>query len=162
MSALTDKQERFVTEFMKDGAASAAAVRAGFSARTAARLMAMAPIKDEIALRRTAAVAETGISVKSLIEEAEAARKVAEQDGNAAGMTAAITLKARLSGQLDAEPPPPPPAVNTDPHSLALAIVDLLRQAGHTTGRRVVFAEKGETLVRVSDPEAAKLPAAKS
>jgi hypothetical protein len=60
---------------------------------------------DDIQARRTKAIATVSqITVQSLIKEAEEARQVAQAMGNSAGMTAAVTLKAKLSGLLT-EPP---------------------------------------------------------
>jgi hypothetical protein len=85
---------------MLDGNAAAAAVRAGYSARTAGHLMSQPAISDEIARRQEAAARESRVTVLSLIREAEEARRVAEENGNAAAMVSASSLKGRLCGLL--------------------------------------------------------------
>jgi hypothetical protein len=157
MSELTAKQALFVSEYLKDGNGAGAAQRAGFSARTASRLLAMQPIKDAIERGRTAVVDDAGATVKSLIEEAERAREVAEQSGNASAMVSAVQLKARLTGQLDAEPPPPPAPINVDPHTVARAVVDFLREASQATGHNLTITGPGETIVRVADAAMAEV-----
>jgi hypothetical protein len=65
--------------------------------------MALQPIKDEIVRRTDALVTEFQVPLhQSLLAEAEQARQVAEEAGNASAMVAALRLKAELTNQLDA------------------------------------------------------------
>lgn len=58
MSELTPKQDQFITEFLLDSNGTQAAIRAGYSPRTArsqaARLLAKANVQDALAARRAA------------------------------------------------------------------------------------------------------------
>lgn len=103
MTELSDRHKRFVDEYVKDTNAAAAARRAGFSARSAGQLMKVGAIRAEIERRQEAIAVATQITIASLCEEAEAARCLAQSDGNPAAMVAAITLKAKLTGKLTSE-----------------------------------------------------------
>jgi Terminase small subunit len=106
--AIGAKHEKFITEYMKDRNATAAAARSGYSVRSAAMLMAMGPIKDEIR-RRLAQVAakaaeEAKVTLQSLMAKALRAYEVAEGNNNPAGMVAATKLMAELSGHVGGQP----------------------------------------------------------
>ena len=103
MTEFSDRHRRFIDEYLKDGNAAAAARRAGFSARSAANLMGILTIRTEIERRQEAIAVATQITIASLCEEAEAARQLAQNDGNPAAMVAATTLKAKLTGKLMTE-----------------------------------------------------------
>ena len=90
-----------MTEYMRDRSATAAAQRAGYSPRSAASLMALPVIKNEIKRRLAAIATDVSVTVKSLLAEAEVARETAEAAGNASAMVAALRLKAELSGAMD-------------------------------------------------------------
>lgn len=70
---LTPKQTRFVDEYLVDLNASAAARRAGYSAKnanvTGPRLLANASISDAIAARQAALSNKTGITAERIINE---------------------------------------------------------------------------------------------
>lgn len=97
---LSPKHEAFVTEFMRDMDAAAAARRAGYSPRTASGLMSNPGIRAEIAKRQEAAATAAQVSLQSLLDECEQARRVAEGDENASAMVSATALKAKLTGRL--------------------------------------------------------------
>lgn len=70
--ALTDKQQRFVDEYLVDLNATQAAVRAGYSENTARSIgsenLSKPDIQEAIAARRLAIQRETGITVASVLE----------------------------------------------------------------------------------------------
>lgn len=78
---LTPKQQRFVDEYLIDLNAGAAALRAGFSARTAGRqgqyLIHFPHIAAEIARRQAALAKEAGITVAWVLERY---RRIADAD----------------------------------------------------------------------------------
>jgi hypothetical protein len=126
---LSPKHEAFVTEYLKDRNAAAAAQRAGYSPRSAASLMAMESIRAEIQRRQEAAARESGVTLQSLIKQAEEARAVAEQAGNASAMVAAIQLKAKLTGQLgDVSAPAQSQSEPVSIRDTALAILTIFRE----------------------------------
>jgi Terminase small subunit len=127
-AALSEKQARFVTEYLVDRNAAAAAERAGYSPRSAPGLMDNEHIRLEIARRQTAAAQQSGISLESLIREVEAARQVAEENGNAAAMVSALKLKAELSGLLNEAAPPKPETEPPSKRELVKAYYDLMRE----------------------------------
>jgi Terminase small subunit len=88
---LSHKHARFVEEYLKDNDARAAAVRAGYKARSAAVLLANVAIRNAIQSRQEAAISE-------LIKRADEAYTAAERAGNVAGMVQATKLKAELTG----------------------------------------------------------------
>lgn len=73
MSELTPKQARFVDEYLLDLNATQAAIRAGYSERTAneqgARLLAHASVKAAIQLRTTERQEATGITAERVLQE---------------------------------------------------------------------------------------------
>lgn len=101
-----DRHQLFIAEYKRDGNGGRAAIAAGFSPRsastTASRLLALPEIRAEIDRWQAQISAEAKVSLRSLLDEAEGARAVAEEDGNGAAMVAAVLLKARLTGYLDA------------------------------------------------------------
>jgi hypothetical protein len=68
------------------------------------KLLAHDDIQAEIARRTKAIATVSQITVQSVIKGAEEARQVAQAMATSAGMTAAVSLKAKLSGLLT-EPP---------------------------------------------------------
>jgi phage terminase small subunit len=72
-SALTPNQERFVAEYLVDLNATQAAIRAGYSAKTAsqqgARLLGNAKVAAAIAERQAARAERTGITQERVLEE---------------------------------------------------------------------------------------------
>lgn len=73
MADLTPKQARFVDEYLIDLNATQAAIRAGYSERTAneqgARLLAHVSVKAAIQLRTTERAQETGITAERVLKE---------------------------------------------------------------------------------------------
>lgn len=71
--SLTDKQARFVDEYMVDLNATQAAIRAGYSAKTAAdigrQLLRKTPVAVAIAERQRALSERTGVTAERVIEE---------------------------------------------------------------------------------------------
>jgi hypothetical protein len=145
---LSPRHTAFVDEYMKDRVATAAAQRAGYSPRSAASLMAMGPIRDEIRRRQAAIAADADVTVRSLIDEVEAARAVAEGAENASAMVAAIKLKAELTGNLDAREAPKSDQSDrpTDIAGTAAAIVQLLREYACQTGYVVTVTKSDEPI----------------
>jgi len=73
VSKLTAKQARFVDEYMVDLNATQAAIRAGYSAKTAAdigrQLLRKTPVAGAIAERQRAVSERTGVTAERVIEE---------------------------------------------------------------------------------------------
>ena len=71
MSDLTDKQARFVEEYLVDLNATQAAIRAGYSARTAqeqgSRLLSNVKVSDAVASAQKARSERTGITAEQVI-----------------------------------------------------------------------------------------------
>ena len=74
MYKLNKKQERFISEYLKDLNATQAYIRAGYSARTAnicgPRLLSNVSIKTEIERLTTEKAAEAGVTVDKIVKEA--------------------------------------------------------------------------------------------
>ncbi|HEX4325568.1 MAG TPA: terminase small subunit [Burkholderiales bacterium] len=72
-TTLTDRQQRFVFEYLKDQNASAAAERAGYSARSrasqAGELMGMPAVRECIRIEMTSLLAELRLSALDLMKE---------------------------------------------------------------------------------------------
>ena len=83
-TAWTDKQKRFVEEYLIDNNATQAAIRAGYSARTAtkssSKLMAKADIRNAIDARLVRISEKIDISVAKVLEDIERVRGKAEAD----------------------------------------------------------------------------------
>jgi phage terminase small subunit len=154
--SLFPRHEAFISEFLKDGNASAAAQRAGFSPRSVSKLLAIPGVAEEIARRQTAIAHETNVTVKGLIAETENARLIAEGADNANAMVAAIQLKAKLSGLINAEPQPADAPANVSKRDLARTVVNILRDAAVEEGATLAVASRGESLLRVRDTALAK------
>lgn len=95
-----DRHKLFVAEFLRDANAARAAQASGYSPRSASKLLATPAIRAEIDKRQASVAAESRVCLKSLLNEAERAREVAERADNPAAMVGAITLKAKLTGYL--------------------------------------------------------------
>lgn len=93
--ALTDKQRRFVDEYMKDMNATAAYLRAGYNCseeaarRAASRLLTIVDVQDEIRTRTDKIAQEADISVKWVLqnlkwvaERCMAPEPLVDKDGN--------------------------------------------------------------------------------
>lgn len=72
-SKLTDKQQRFVDEYFVDSCQTQAAIRAGYSPKTAqqiaSKLMATSRVKAEVDKRRAELSRRTGISAERVLQE---------------------------------------------------------------------------------------------
>lgn len=84
MSDLTDKQLRFVLEYMIDNNGTQAAIRAGYSPNTAesqaSRLLRNAKVRAEVDRRKQSVAESLEIDLKWLIREAAEVYKAAKND----------------------------------------------------------------------------------
>lgn len=90
-SGFTDKEEAFIREFPKDNNGTKAAIRAGYSEKsaknTAAKLMAKSAIREEIDKKKMTAAERCGISLDRVLLEYKRlgffdARKMYDSEGN--------------------------------------------------------------------------------
>ncbi len=99
---LTPKQKRFVDEYLIDLNATQAAIRTGYSKRTAGQIGHELLKKPEIgvALQKAHAIhaERIGVTVESLTAEYEEARLLAHSSTQASAMVSATTGKAKLHG----------------------------------------------------------------
>lgn len=118
---LTPKQARFVSEYLKDQNATQAAIRAGYSEKTAnqqgSRLLANVGVAAALRKKQTRVARKAEITVESLAREYEEARQVAMQEKQASAMVAATTGKGKLAGLL----------VERHKHSGAIGTYDLTK-----------------------------------
>jgi hypothetical protein len=123
---LTERQRRFVSEYLVDRSATKAAMRAGYSVRTAGTLLNNPLIAAEIA-RRTAAAAPTDPAIVTpLLREAYSALRMASDNNNPAHMAAVI----RVINEIE-ERAKPADAVNVDPQELAVTLGRLFLEKGY-------------------------------
>lgn len=103
MPKLSPKQQRFVDEYLIDLNATQAAIRAGYSAKTAneqaARLLANVSIQQALQARMKAREARTEITQNKVLSDIEAIKldamqKVADRDGNLVMVNHVSALKA--------------------------------------------------------------------
>jgi phage terminase small subunit len=101
---MTPKQETFVREYAIDMNATQAAVRAGYSEKTAYSIGQENLKKPEIAAAVTEAQSahaeRCNVTISSLTNELEAARRMAEENCQASAMVSATMSKAKLHGLL--------------------------------------------------------------
>lgn len=99
---LTAKQARFVSEYLIDSNATQAAIRAGYSPKTAtvigAQNLTKLNIAEAVKAGQAATAKRNDLTVDDLVKELEEARKVAELEGKGAPMVAATMGKAKLLG----------------------------------------------------------------
>jgi phage terminase small subunit len=104
MSRLTHKQAAFCREYVCDSNGTQSAIRAGYSERTAqeqaSQMLALDHIDAEVKRLQEEIASANNVTVATLLIEAEQARAIAKEAGNAGAMVAATTLKARLCGLL--------------------------------------------------------------
>ena len=116
---LSPKQQRFVSEYLKDNNATQAAIRAGYSAGTAkqqgSRLLTNAAVARAVNKDQKRVAVKAEITAESLAAEFEEARMLARKKGHPAAMVAATTGKGKLSGLL----------VERHKHSGAIGTYDL-------------------------------------
>ncbi len=104
MSDLTPKQSRFIDEYMIDLNGTQAAIRAGYSKKTAneqaARLLAHVSVKAAVAKRQEALAETHGVTLKSLLDELDEAREAAlgAETVQSSAAVAATMAKAKLCG----------------------------------------------------------------
>ncbi len=100
--AMTPKQAAFVSEYMIDHNGTQAAIRAGYSARTARQqaveLLATDDIRKAIQAAEDKAKQRNAITFDDLLEELEQARQQALCNGQAAAMVSATLAKAKMLG----------------------------------------------------------------
>lgn len=101
---LNEKNARFVAEYLKDLNATQAAIRAGYSQRTAkqqgSRLLTKAAIRDAIAKGQQKVARKAEITTDSLTGELEEARTLARKRGQISAMVAATMGKAKITGKV--------------------------------------------------------------
>lgn len=101
---MTPKQKTFVREYAVDMHATNAAMRAGYSEKTAAaqssRLLRNVKIAEAVSKTQKDHADRCNVNVDILTDELETARKVAEENGQAGAMVSAIMSKAKLHGLL--------------------------------------------------------------
>jgi len=99
---MTPKQAAFVSEYMIDHNGTQAAIRAGYSKRTARQqaveLLASGEVQQAIKVAETAAQQRNAITVDDLLSELEDARQLAKLEGQASAMVSATMAKAKMLG----------------------------------------------------------------
>lgn len=101
---LTAKQERFVAEYLKDLNAKQAAIRSGYSPKTAeqqgSRLLRNAQVAAAVRRGQKRVAKKAEITVESLHAELEQARALGLKTKQASAAVAATMGKAKLAGLL--------------------------------------------------------------
>jgi len=101
---MNNKQQRFVDEYLVDSNATQAAIRAGYSAKTAyvqgPRLLENVGVAAAIRAAQVEHRERTKVTVESLTEKLRAAYDVAEKNGQSASMVQASMGLAKLHGYL--------------------------------------------------------------
>lgn len=99
---LTAKQQRFYDEYLVDGNASAAYIRAGYSAKhantNAFKLLQNTAIAAAIKSGQKDIAKRNELTIDDILDELEEARKIAKMEGKGAPMVAASMGKAKLLG----------------------------------------------------------------
>lgn len=99
---LNPQQEKFVSEYLRTNSPKQAAISAGYAEGSASskacQLMKHPKVISAIQRAQTLIQQEGIYNLKKAMEDADAAYEMARLKKNAAGMTAAATLKAKLSG----------------------------------------------------------------
>lgn len=99
---LTAKQARFKDEYLIDNNATQAAIRAGYSKKTAKsqgqRLLTNVDIAAAIKVGQKDIAKRNGLTIDDILDELEEARKIAQAEGKGAPMVAASMGKAKLLG----------------------------------------------------------------
>ena len=101
---LNPKQEQFCQEYVIDHNGAKAAIRAGYSAKTAnvkaSQLLAIVKIKHNIAVIKAKLAVKMGITQESIAREAEEHRQIALSKDDVNAANTALALKARTYGLL--------------------------------------------------------------
>jgi phage terminase small subunit len=99
---MTPKQAAFIDEYLIDHNGTQAAIRAGYSKRTARQqaveLLANAEVQQAIKDAETAAQQRNIITFDDLLSELEDARQLAKLEGQASAMVSATMAKAKMLG----------------------------------------------------------------
>ncbi len=102
MLALTPKQQLFVAEYVIDHNGAAAAVRAGYSARSgkqiANELLTKPDLRAAVAAQEALVAAEVGMTRQRVVRELLEAVELARKQANPAGMIAGWREIARICG----------------------------------------------------------------
>ena len=102
MAKLTGKRKRFAEEYAIDQNATKAALRAGYSERSAhvtgCRLLKDANIREALDNATARHAERCDVTIDSLTAEYEEARELAKASGQPAAMVSASTGKAKLHG----------------------------------------------------------------
>lgn len=100
--SLTEKQARFVAEYLVDLNATQAAIRSGYSAKTAqeqgSRLLSNAMVSAAVSDGQSKAAKRAEVTVQSLAHELEEARGIALAEKQSSAAVAATMGKAKLFG----------------------------------------------------------------
>ncbi|WP_329845716.1 terminase small subunit [Stenotrophomonas sepilia] len=116
---LTPKQQRFVQEYLKDQNGTRAAIRTGYSERTAkqqgSRLLTDPRIQAAVKAGQQKVAKKAEVTVDSLMAELEQARKLALKEKQASAAVTATMGKGKLAGLL----------VEKHKHSGAIGTYDL-------------------------------------
>ncbi|WP_414492385.1 terminase small subunit [Stenotrophomonas maltophilia] len=126
---LTPKQQRFVSEYLKDHNGTQAAIRTGYSAKTAkqqgSRLLADPRIQAAVRAGQKKVAKKAEVTVDSLMAELEQARKLALKEKQASAAVTATMGKGKLAGLL----------VEKHKHSGAIGTYDLSKLSDHELDR---------------------------
>jgi len=99
---MTPKQAAFIEQYLIDHNGTQAAIRAGYSARTARQqaveLLAADDIRQAIQAAELSAQQRNAITFDDLLSELEDARQLAAGQGQAAAMVSATMAKAKMLG----------------------------------------------------------------
>lgn len=102
MSKLTNKQERFVSEYLIDLNATQAAIRAGYSVSSAKEIgcenLTKPNIAEAIAEAKALVVKRNDITVDDIVDMHKSAFRVAEDTANSGAMTTTANNMAKLLG----------------------------------------------------------------
>lgn len=116
---LTPKQQRFVQEYLKDHNGTQAAIRTGYSERTAKQqgsgLLTNAHVQAAVRAGQKKVARKNEVTVDSLMAELEQARKLALKEKQASAAVTATMGKGKLAGLL----------VEKHKHSGAIGTYDL-------------------------------------
>ncbi len=129
MAPITPKQQRFVSEYLKDQNGTQAAIRTGYSAKTAkqqgSRLLADPRIQAAVRAGQKKVAKKAEVTVDSLMAELEQARKLALKEKQASAAVTATMGKGKLAGLL----------VEKHKHSGAIGTYDLSKLSDHELDR---------------------------
>jgi Terminase small subunit len=99
---LSPKRRAFAREYVLDGNGAAAAIRAGFSERTAktqaSQLLDMPAVKTEVERLQAAAADASNVTMAKLFRLLTEACEIARTKVSASGMVAAVIATAKLAG----------------------------------------------------------------